>query len=101
MSRKRNPRGRRRRRLPDGQHLARERRETNVHHPGEHAVFGYDLEDGALGTRSTVGVAAAAPDGERVAVAEGPVVYHDEGERRGADALRAGGLSSLRGDDEP
>jgi len=53
-----------------------------------HALRAFDVEDGHLDTFETAGiVTAAAVDGDTTVAVEEPVVYHDEGRKRGAYRL--------------
>ncbi|MDL0125651.1 transcriptional regulator [Halobacterium salinarum] len=59
--------------------------------PARHGVRVYDIAAGRVDAWRTPGVVtAAAVDGRTVAAVEEPVVYHDDGERRGTHRLHAG-----------
>lgn len=59
--------------------------------PAVHGLCVFDVETGTDGGHQTAGiVTAAAVDGETVAAIEEPVVYHDDGQRRGAYRLIVG-----------
>ena len=56
-----------------------------------HALRKFDLAGGSGGVTTVEGIAtAAAVDGGAVAMVEEPIVYHDEGEKRGSYALHLG-----------
>ncbi|MEF8871237.1 MAG: PQQ-binding-like beta-propeller repeat protein [Haloarculaceae archaeon] len=56
--------------------------------PDTHGCRVFDVREGVTETLDTAGVVtAAATDGETVAAIEEPVVYHDDGENRGAYRL--------------
>ncbi|MES3516043.1 MAG: PQQ-binding-like beta-propeller repeat protein [Natronomonas sp.] len=56
--------------------------------PAVHGFRLFDVTDGLVDSGGTAGVAtAAAVDGDRLAVVEEPVVYHDDGAERGRYAL--------------
>lgn len=60
--------------------------------PATHALRVFDVRKGRCAERDAEGIVTAAAVDERAFVAvEEPVVYHDEGQRRGAYRLHAGG----------
>ncbi|UPM42815.1 outer membrane protein assembly factor BamB family protein [Halocatena salina] len=61
--------------------------------PGVHGLSAFDVATGTITSHQTAGIATAvALEGETVAAVEEPVVYHDEGRRRGAYRLLVGSL---------